>query len=225
VKGTAAAPIRVLLIDDHPVVRDGLRMYLAKCSGIDVVGEGGDGLAAVELCRKLQPDVVLMDLAMPGMNGLEAISHIRMVSPATRALILTMQEDREYLREARRNGACGYLVKDAGPAELARAIGAVHAGDPFFASGTSQALVQELHREARAEAPKAPEPTLSPRERQVLAMLAAGKGSREIASLLGLGLRTVESHRLRLRKKLGIRSVAGLTRYALEHGFGPPMGR
>ncbi|HEV3026582.1 MAG TPA: response regulator transcription factor, partial [Planctomycetota bacterium] len=225
VKTTGAASIRVLLVDDHPVVRDGLRMYLSKRPGIDVVGEGGDGLSAVELCRQLRPDVVLMDLAMPGMNGLEAISHIRMVSPATRVLILTMQEDREYLREARRHGASGYLVKDAGPAELATAIGAVHAGDPFYAIGTSQALVQELSREARSETPKTPEPALSPRERQVLSMLAEGKGSREIAAQLGLGLRTVESHRLRLRKKLGIRSVAGLTRYALEHGFGPPVGR
>lgn len=224
-KTPGAAPARVLVVDDHPVVRDGLRVVLAKCPGIDLVGEGSDGLSAIELCRKLRPDVVLLDLSMPGMNGLEAISHIRMVSPATRVLVLTMQEDREYLREARRSGACGYLVKDAGPADLVKAIGAVHAGDPFFTSGTSQALVLELRREARDEVAETPRPALSPRERQVLSMLAAGKGSREIASELGVGLRTVESHRLRLRQKLGIRSVAGLTRYALEHGFSAPGER
>jgi DNA-binding NarL/FixJ family response regulator len=216
----SATAIRVLLVDDHPVVRDGLRGYLARCPGIEVVGEGRDGLAAIDLCRKLTPDVVLLDLAMPGMNGIDAIPHIRFVAPETRILILTMQEDREYLREARRKGACGYLLKDTGPAELAQAIGAVHAGDPFYTSGTSSALVQELNREVRPPSAEKPEPTLSPREKQVLSLLAAGKGSREIASQLGLSLRTVESHRLRLRRKLGIRSVAGLTRYALDHGFG-----
>jgi len=132
-----------------------------------------------------------------------------------------MKDDREYVRQARRRGAAGYLLKDAGPSDVAEAIQAVHAGDPFYTCGTSRALVEELDRELERRSARPKENPLSRREEQVLGLVAAGLGSRAIASQLGIGLRTVEAHRLRLRKKLGIKSVAELTRYALDHGYGP----
>ncbi len=221
---TALRRIRVLLVDDHPVVRDGLRGYLEKCPGIEVVGEAGGGVEAVEAARHRSPDVILMDLSMPGMNGLEAARQIRDAAPETRVVILTMQEDREYLREARRVGAQGYVLKDAAPSDLVRAIESVHGGEPFFTCGGSDALLEELSREIRgAEAPAGP--LLSPREAEVLSLLAAGLASREIARRLRLGVRTVETHRLRLRRKLGITTTAGLVRYALDRGLAKSEGR
>ena len=217
----SGARIRVLVADDHPVVRDGLRAYLAQHPGIEVVGEAGNGLELLEGCRRLAPDVVLLDHSMPGMKGIEAVSHLRFVAPRTRVVILTMLEDREVVREARRAGAHGFLVKDAAPAEVTRAILAVHAGEPFHTVGTSQELVDELGRELRALAPEPPTPLLSDREREVLALLASGLRSRDIAQRLRLGVRTVESHRLRIRRKLGLGSVAELTRYAIDQGLGP----
>jgi DNA-binding NarL/FixJ family response regulator len=223
---TAAAlrRVRVLLVDDHPVVRDGLRGYLEKCAGIEVLGEAGGGIQAVEFARRHSPDVVLMDLSMPGMNGLEAARQIRYAAPAARVIILTMQEDREYLREARRVGAHGYVLKDAAPSDLVRAIESVHGGEAFFTCGGSSALLEELSREIRGGDASA-RPALSPREEEVLSLLAAGLASREIARRLRLGVRTVETHRLRLRRKLGISTTAGLIRFALNRGLAKPEGR
>jgi len=215
--------IRVLLVDDHPVVRDGLRGYLEQRPGIDVAGEAGSGVSAVESARRLSPDVVLMDHSMPGMTGIEAIGHLRFDAPRARVVILTMQEDREYVREARRAGASGYLLKDVSPSDLVQAIEAVHAGDPFFTCGSSRTLLDELSREIQGAAP-APGPELSSREQEVLSLLSLGLSSRAIASRLGLGVRTIETHRLRLRRKLGIRSTAGLTKYALDHGLAAKAG-
>lgn len=214
---TPTGEIRVLLVDDHPIVRDGLRGYLDRQHGLRVVGEASNGLDALEKARTLAPDVVLMDHTMPGMSGIEAVRHLRFVAPQAHVLILTMQEDREYVREARRAGARGYLVKDVSPLEVVSALEAVHRGEAFVTAGTSQALMEELQGEIRGAVSPASGPPLSRREKQVLALLASGSGSREIAARLGVGLRTVETHRLRLRRKLGIRSVAGLTKYAIDH--------
>jgi two-component system nitrate/nitrite response regulator NarL len=215
---TTVRRVRVLLVDDHPVVRDGLRGYLEKCPGIEVVGETEGGVQAVEFARRHSPDVVLLDLSMPGMNGIEAARQIRYAVPGARVVILTMQEDREYLREARRVGAHGYVLKDAAPSDLVLAIESVHRGEPFFTCGGSHALLEELSREIRGgEASR--EPALSSREKDVLSLLAAGLASREIARRLRLGVRTVETHRLRLRRKLGISTTAGLVRYALDRGL------
>ena len=129
------AVIEVLLVDDHPVVREGLRSFLATCPGVRVVGEAGDGLEAVRLARDLRPDVVLMDVAMPGLDGLEATRQLASAAPSVKVLLLTVSEEPEYLREAARAGACGYLLKDASPLELLKALETVHAGGPFHTAG------------------------------------------------------------------------------------------
>jgi DNA-binding NarL/FixJ family response regulator len=149
---------------------------------------------------------------------------LRYEAPLARVVVLTMQEEREYLHEARRAGARGYMLKDSSPSDLLRAIESVNGGDPFFTCGGSGALLEELSREIRGQSGP-PEPSLSPRESEVLSLLAAGLASREIARRLGLGVRTVETHRLNIRRKLGIPSMAGLVKYALDRGLAKPEGR
>ncbi len=213
-------PLRVLLADDHPILREGLRSFLASCPGIEIVGEAADGLQAVQLAVERMPDVVLMDVAMPGLDGLEATRQLRSAAPSAKVLLLTVSAEPEYLREGARAGACGYLLKDAAPAALLRALEAVHAGGPFHTSGSADALRASAAAKARDGAARAV--ALSERERDVLVGILAGRTSREIAGRLALSVRTVESHRARLRRKLGARSPAELARRAFELGLAAP---
>lgn len=212
--------LRVLLADDHAIVREGLRSFLASCPGIEVAGEAEDGLRAVRLAVERAADVVLMDVAMPGLDGLEATRQLRTAAPSVKVLLLTVSAEPEYLREGARAGACGYLLKDASPAELLCALEAVHAGGPFHTSGSSDALRVSAAAKARDAAARAV--ALSERERDVLEGILGGRTSREIAGRLGLSVRTVESHRARLRRKLGARSSAELARRAFELGLAAP---
>jgi DNA-binding NarL/FixJ family response regulator len=211
--------IRVLVADDHAVVREGVRKVLSKEHGFDVVAEAEDGMKTLALAEEHRPDVVVLDLTMPGVSGLEIAVKLRETASEAGILILTMHERGEYVLEAVRAGALGYVLKDTGPAELRESVRAVFRGDEFFSpqvtATMSAALRSELAREHRQGLIEG----LSPREREVLALVASGDTNKEIGSALGISPRTVESHRESLVKKLKIRTVAELTRFAVETGL------
>lgn len=200
---TDAAPhVRLMLVDDHPLVRDGLRVRLEAVPGFEVVAEADSADAALAAARRAAPDLVLMDVGMKGVNGIEATRRLCAALPALRVLILSMHDNPEYVREAIDAGARGYLLKDRPAEEIVDAIRSVMAGQPFLAAGVG--------------APPTAGAVLTPREREVLALIAEGLSSREIGERLAMGVRTVETHRTNLRRKLNLGSPAALVRYAIE---------
>ncbi len=211
-------PIRVLVADDHPVVREGLRSCLADCRWVKVAGEAADGLEALDKCRTLRPDLVLMDINLPRLSGVEAAEQLRREQPEVKVLALTAHKTSEHVLRMVTAGARGYVMKDSSPEVLLRAIETVHAGGTYFSPGIVTGLVQDLAQ--GGERPAGPKGArLSVRERQVLALIAEGLSNKEMGSALGVSVRTVETHRERLMDKLDIRTVAGLTRYALASGL------
>ena len=208
--------ITVLLADDHVLVRAGLRKLLESIPGIDVVGEASDGLALLAMAGQLNPELVLMDIAMPGLNGLEATSRLATLQPAVRVLILSMHQNEEYVRQALRNGACAYLLKDAAPLELELAINAVVLGQTYLSPAVSRGVVSDYLQRLRSDAPAGE--SLTSRQREVLQLIAEGHSTKEIARRLDLSVKTVESHRSQLMKQLDIHEVAGLVRYAIRAG-------
>jgi len=218
-KDDAGGPIRVLIADDHTIVREGIRQVLDGTEGIQVVGEAGTGAEAVEQASTLVPDVAVLDVSMPGESGLEVAKQIKRTLPATRVLMLSVYDNMEFVLEAVRAGADGYLLKDSSPAELRAAIRRVHGGESAFsavaARQLSAALRQEEQNRERAERVA----SLTPRELDVLRHVVAGRTNKETASALGISHRTVETHRENILKKLGVRSVAELTRLAMEMGL------
>lgn len=220
--------IRVLIVDDHPVVRRGLLTSLAEAEAIEVVGEATNGLEAIDQAEKLSPDVILMDISMPKLGGLEAIQRLKALHPNTRVLVLTVHYGPEYAVSAARAGARGLVVKDAPIDDVIEGIEQLHLGNLFFSGTASSQIVETFIRESKADSeqlasPAEPGPThavpLSSREREVLSLVAAGHTSKQIASRLRISTRTVEAHRARIADKTGVRTVAGLTRYAVEHGL------
>lgn len=212
------APIRILLVDDHPVVRDGIRAALAQAPHMSVCGDATGGIEAVALGQQLDPDVVIMDIGLPDINGLEATRLLVETRPQTRVVILTVYDNRESALKAARLGARGYLVKSSPAAVLLEAIETVHADRLFFPPELAEPVARELARRA-PESEAAEPPELSGRERQVLTLVADGLSNREVAERLTLSVRTVEAHRERIMDKLEIRNVAGLTKYAIAEGF------
>ncbi len=208
---------RVLLADDHTLVRAGLRKLLESIPGMEVVGEAGDGLALLELAEKLQPKVVLMDIAMPGLNGLEATARITKSWPDIRVLILSMHQSAEYVRQALRHGAVAYLLKDAAPLELEWALAAVLRGETYLSPAVSKGVVSDYVHRLRSDEPA--QAALTPRQREVLQLIAEGQSTKEIARRLDLSVKTVETHRTQLMKQLDIHEVAGLVRYAIREGL------
>lgn len=213
-KAEDSLPIRVLLVDDHALVLEGIVARLEDEDGIEVVGQAHDGEQALTEVARLQPDVVMMDVTMPVMNGLEATRRLSADYPGIRILMLSMHDDREYILQLIQSGACGYILKDVSSQEMIKAIEVVHQGNTYFSSGASDALFKVADPLATA-APKA----LTEREKAVLTQVAAGHSNKEIARLLDISVRTVETHRQNIKQKLDIHNAAGLIKYAIEHGL------
>ncbi len=210
---------RVLLADDHAVVRAGIRSLLEKMPSVEVVAEAGDGREAVELVKRRVPNVVLMDIAMPELNGLEAVARITKDFPAVKVIVLSMHVNEEYVQQAFRAGASGYLVKDGGTAELELAIQAVSRGETFLSPRISKCVLDTYFQ--RVGNNHAPLKQLTPRQREIVQLIAEGKSTKEIAFLLSLSIKTVEAHRAQLMAKLDIHNVPGLVRYAMRVGLVP----
>ena len=211
-------PIRVLVADDHAIVRTGIRHVLESEPGFVVVAEASSGAEALELAESLRPDVAVLDISMPGESGLRIAAELRQRSPETRALILSMHDNTEYVLESLRAGAQGYLLKDSAATELRGAVRAVQRGESYFSPAIAGRL-SAVVRGDPADSATIALAQLTARERQVLVGVAQGHTNREIAQQLGISHRTVESHRESLMRKLGVRTVAGLTRLALEAGL------
>jgi len=211
--------IRVVIADDHAVTREGVRSYLWSRPDVEVVGEAADGARAVELACAWLPDVLLADITMPGVSGIEVARRLSSAAPCVRVLIFTMHEDARFVVGALRAGARGYLLKDAGPEDLHAAIRRVQAGEPFVTDARSSLLLERARSDAAADPSSPPPGEVSARQRDVLSCLVAGMTSKEIALRLNISVRTVDGHRAQLRARLGLRTNADLVRYALTHGF------
>ena len=210
--------IRVLLADDHTLVRAGVRSLLQTIPALEVVAEAGDGRQALALIERQRPDVVLMDIAMPGLNGLEAVTRVTEEFPQIRVIILSMHSNEEYVLWALRAGAAGYLLKDAGPAELELAIMAVMKNETYLTPAVSKHVTDYVRRTAE-ELPASSLERLTPRQREILQLIAEGHTTQEIAQLLELSAKTVDTHRSQLMDRLDIHDIAGLVRYAIRVGL------
>jgi DNA-binding NarL/FixJ family response regulator len=212
--------IRVLVVDDHAVVREGIRHVLGD-DQFTVVGEAQSGVEAIASAAQLQPNVVVLDISMPGGSGLHAVGEILERVHGVRILMLSVHDDVEYVLESVRAGAHGYLRKDSTPAELREAIRTVHAGRTYYSPALAEQMAEAMRRgsSAKQEPPARATDVLTARERQILVHIAQGKTNKEIGAELGISTRTVEAHRDSLMRKLGIRTVAGLTRLAIEQGL------
>ncbi|PYQ72757.1 MAG: DNA-binding response regulator [Acidobacteria bacterium] len=204
---------RLILADDHLLVREGCRSLLER-GGMDVVGEASDGYEAVRLAQRLQPDVAVLDVSMPLLNGLDTARQVRQVSPRTKIILLTIHDEPQYVLEALHVGIRGYVLKRQSAADLTAAIREVLGGALYLSPGVSRAVVEAyLHKSSDPTDP------LTARERQVLQLVAEGKGTKEVAALLGISVKTAESHRTRIMQKLEIHQTAGLVRYAIRRGL------
>ena len=210
--------IRVLLAEDHAIVREGLRRLLEAEADIEVVGEAADGHEAVEKAQELTPDVVVMDISMPRLNGLEATRRIKKQVPQVKVLILTVHKTDEYIFPILHAGASGYVVKDAAPEDLISAIRAANEGEPFLSPVISKRVVEEFVRRGEAMTEEDDYARLTNREREVLQLIAEGNSNRQIARSFTISVRTVETHRAHIMDKLGIRTTAELTQYAIRKG-------
>lgn len=209
-------PTRVVLVDDHALVRAGIRALVGMIEGVEVVGEAGDGNEALRLIEELLPDVVLLDVTMPGINGFTALQEITSLFPAIHVIMLTMHESREYAIQALRGGAAGFIPKSAASAELKEAIEAVMRGKTYVSTETPQDILATTDKTAQE---KDLLTRLTPRQREILTLIAEGQTTKTIAQALNISTKTVESHRSQLTERLNIHDVAGLVRFAIRTGL------
>jgi DNA-binding NarL/FixJ family response regulator len=210
----------ILLADDHKIFRDGLRPLLTAQNGMEVVAEADDGLQALDLCLEHRPDIAVLDISMPGLNGIEVARRLKDEAPAIKPLILSMHSDRRFVVEALRAGARGYILKEAGIRDLLLAVQEVEAGHIHLSAAVSEQVIRDYIGLAETDESSVFS-VLSGREREVLQMLAEGHATKEIAGRLNLSVKTVESHRKAVMDKLEIRSIAELTKYAIREGLTP----
>lgn len=210
----------VILADDHALVRAGLRMLIETLPDVVVLGEASDGYEAIALVEKHQPHLVLMDIGMPGLNGLEATARITKQWPNIKVMILSMHQDDQYVRQALKMGASGYLLKDSASTELALAVRAVLRGENYLSPAASKSVLTDYVQRLRSDGSS--EVRLTPRQREILQLIAEGCSTKEVARRLDLAVKTVETHRGLLMKQLDIHEVAGLVRYAMRAGFVSP---
>lgn len=208
--------IRILLADDHGLVRKGLRFVLEHESGIEVVGEAGDGREAVRMADELKPAVVIMDIAMPNLNGIDAAAQIAKLHPEIGVIMLSVHSDESYLLRALNAGARGYLLKDSAELDVVRAVQAVAQGRPFFSPGIAKTLLEDYMRYLQQRELQDSYDLLTDREKEVLQLLAEGKSNKEVATLLNLSLYTVETHRTHLMQKLNLHNTAEIVLYAVR---------
>jgi DNA-binding NarL/FixJ family response regulator len=216
-----------MIADDHQLVRTGIRILLEQMSGVEVVAEADDGREALKLIASIQPDIVLMDIAMPKLNGLEATARITKEFPSVRVIILSMSANKEYVLQSLRAGAAGYLLKGVRAAELERAVASVSRGETYLSPAASiHVSVDDVQRASNAAVPsqdeRNPVERLTPRQREILQLIAEGRSTREIAHALNISVKTAETHRTQIMERLGIRDIAGLLRYAIRIGLIAP---
>jgi len=214
--------IRVLLADDHAVVREGLKSILEAQGRITVVGEASDGRKAVDKAKKLRPDVVVMDIAMPELNGIEATHQIRKSCSSTQVVILSMYSSSEHIYRAIKAGAQGYLLKESAGKEVLAAVYAVHVGKRYMSQQITETMIDDYMHHRDTTEPKSPLDLLSLREREVLQLVVEGKSSKEIAGILYLSPKSVDTYRSRLMQKLGMSDLPSLVKFAIQHGITPP---
>lgn len=210
---------RVLLADDHAVLRSGLRLLLTSQKEFEIVGEASSGIETLSLVEKLQPDLILLDLSMPALGGLEALPVLRKIVPSARILILTMHDDPQYLRQALKNGANGYVLKKAADSELLSAIQAVLRGEIYVHPSMTRILLEDILPDSHLNNGNQAWNGLSEREQEVIKMVALGHTSAEIGGQLNLSVKTIETYRARGMEKLGLRTRAALVRFALQEGL------
>jgi len=213
--------IRIILADDHQIVRDGMRYLLEKETGMVVVAMADNGRMALQLCRELHPDVVVMDIAMPEMNGIEATRRLTGEMPGIGVLILSMHSARRYIVEALAAGAKGYLLKECVSDELVRGIRTVAGNETYLSPKVADLIVKDYMKRLSSDSILPDAVVLSSREKEILQLVAEGKNTKEIAFIVGVSGKTVETHRQQIMKKLNLRSVAELTRYAIREGLTP----
>ena len=210
-------PVRVLLADDHALVRAGIRALLQDLEGVTVVAEAGNGADVLELARTHRPDVVLLDISMPGLSGLDVSAQLEQELPEVRVVLLSMHANEEYVLQALRAGAAGYMLKDSATAELELALKAVMQGETYLSPPISKQVVEGYVQRVGADQPASEK--LTPRQREVLRLIAEGHSTKEIAHRLELSVKTVETHRAQLMERLQIRDIAGLVKYAIRNGL------